>query len=155
MTVIKPIPVVAKSSSTDSLSKMSKSSSVESLQKMIKSPSVESLQRMIKSPSVESLTKTVTEKTISTAVQSTIPDATSGAFASAFFVYVITHRKTLQKRPSLVVSKKLAKSVSLSLSGVFLNSGVVGHSIDMISDHKLHLASEIVLSALKIALTCV
>lgn len=144
MTIIKPSATIPKSSSNDSLSKMVKSPSVESLQKMI----------MKKSPSIETLTKAVAEKTMSAAVQSAIPNDVAGAFASTFLVYVLKNRKMLQKRPSLFVSKKLVKNVSVSSVGVILNSDVINHGIDALSDHKVHLASEIVLNALKIAVSC-
>ncbi|AGE56430.1 hypothetical protein PBCVNEJV1_789L [Paramecium bursaria Chlorella virus NE-JV-1] len=154
-----------KSASSESLNRMSRVPSVEScpprvssadsLKSMAKSASDGMLKKIEKSASVESLTKIAMTQTTSAAVLNVSND-TCGIVVAAVFGYLIGNNRIAMKMPSLLLHpKKLSKAASVQLAGFVVNSNFLGDKIEHISDIKLHLAAEIVLKALKLALIVV
>ena len=147
-----------KSASSDSLNKMMRTPSTDSLSGMLsKTPSNESLAKMVKNSSTESLpkmTRVASEQAFSSAIQTVIPDV-PGMLVSMFLLYISNNSRMVMKRPSLLLHpKKIMKVAPVSVIGLFVNSDAVTRGVDTIGDHTTHLAAEVVLQALKLALAC-
>jgi hypothetical protein len=122
-----------------------------------KTPSSESLSKMIKTSSTESLPKmsrVASEQAFTTAIQSVIPDV-PGMLVSMFLFYIANNSRLVMKRPSILLHpKKIMKFAPMSAFGLFVNSDAVTRGVDTIGDHTTHLAAEVVLQALRLALAC-
>lgn len=100
------------------------------------------------------LTKDASKRAVSVAIQTAIPNV-PGMMTSMILLYVADNSLTTNKQTTISISpKKILQASCVPMIDIFVNSDIVTSGIDTIGDHTMHLAAEIVLQALKMALVC-
>lgn len=140
MTAIKNMTTIRRISSVDNIRQITKVKNTH------KNLIISHADNLIKKKDIKKLQNFATDSITSKIIEYGFQDDIIGIISTVFANYIVNNYKVVKRRPRLILSMKLVKSLAISISAMILNNGIV-------VDENHHLAEQIVLNALKLVLS--
>lgn len=140
MTAIKNMTTIRRISSVDNIRQITKVKNTH------KNLIISHADNLIKKKDIKKLQNFATDSITSKIIEYGFQDDIIGIISTVFANYITNNYNIIKRRPRLILSMKLVKSLAISISAMILNNGIV-------VDENHHLAEQIVLNALKLVLS--
>lgn len=140
MTAIKNMTTIRRISSVDNIRQITKVKNTH------KNLIISHADNLIKKKDIKKLQNFATDSITSKIIEYGFQDDIIGIISTVFANYITNNYNIIKRRPRLILSMKLVKSLAISISAMILNNRII-------IDENHHLAEQIVLNALKLVLS--